>query len=138
MKKVLLLLGIVCLMATVHAQTLPSITSATVNQTPADSSGSGKRVLEILLPSLDNVDKVHVTILGSGNAVLHSNSPKLSDLTVWERGTKANPQGFALYITLPAPAGNSGGGVGNGNSVKVELANAQGNKGNPTIAVDNN
>ena len=129
MKKGTIVLCILCflLCATYSsAQTdapLPAIKTAVVESTPADSTVAAGYVLKIHLTTLENVHRIHVS--HPGGATVYNTE----ELTAWELGSQAAPQGYAFYIKLAsAPQG----------PVSVELEDRSGKKGAPITATASN
>lgn len=71
---------------------------------PADSSalagGTAEVTLEILLTDPSDINKLHVSYGPASALSPASQVYDMSNLTVWEKGTKQNPEGYAVYIKL--------------------------------------
>lgn len=124
MKKVLSLMGglLLCLMA-LHAQSLPSISSATfVTAAPVGESPKSGVTVKVKVPTLDGIATAHVTV-ADGGTTLHA-----QEYDIKRVATPAKDGGYILSLRFftDADLGPA--------TVRVELADAGQTKGTPFTA----
>ncbi len=132
MKKVfVLLLAFLLVVSISKAQTLPSITSAEVFATVPDMTANNPTsiaTIKIFLPSIDGADKVNISFLDGTSMVLYSEQSKVASCASLKMG---GSKSYVLKLKISGPSSIYS------STLKIELEDADGNKGAPySVAVN--
>lgn len=133
MKKALMMIGLALSFHLVSlSQTLPNITSVEVAATVPDtarSTPSSLATVRVCIPSVSGTEKVNLTFVDGTSTVLYSEQALVAHAVSLRAGNGG--MCYVLNLKVAGPAAIYG------STLKVELEDADGNKGTPfNVAVN--